>query len=103
MDLTNYLPEAMKLEFRCLVLLGQNDAALDLARLIIKRLPNHPLAEEAKTQLLPENRNQLTLGEEAEMKAWTSSEKVKSGILSDLFATNKTMIVETAPTEDAEQ
>ena len=102
-DLTNYLPEAMKLEFRCLALLGQHDAALDLARLIIKRLPNHPLAEEAKTQLLPENRNQLTLGKEAEMKAWTSSEKVKSGILADLFATNKTMIVETAPTEDAEQ
>ncbi len=100
--LTNYLPEAMQLEFKCLALLGHNAEALELAQLIIERLPYHPLAEKAKIQLLPENRQHLTLGgeEEAEVTDWTAETHINSERLADLFKTKLRYIDFTQEEED---
>jgi len=47
-DLSNTLPQAMKMELYCLTQLDRDKEARDLAGVIIKRLPNHPLAERSK-------------------------------------------------------
>jgi TolA-binding protein len=88
-DLTNYLPEAMKLELECLQLMGQHEAAMNLARTIIKRLPNHPLATEAKAELSSGNQNRREPATGGRNKPRSSnlsaSENNKLNKLSELF------------------
>ncbi len=84
-DLSNCLPDAMKLEFECLINMGLNKEARDLARIIIKRLPNHPIAQKAEDLLSPDHKGKLTLIPEDESTPWTETEKVDSSRLANLF------------------
>lgn len=47
-DLTNVLPDAMKMELDCLKHLHKDAEIKALAQVILKRLPNHPLAKVAE-------------------------------------------------------
>ena len=47
-ELSDSLPEAMGLELKCLVELKRSGEAADLARAILKRFPNHPVAGSAR-------------------------------------------------------
>ncbi len=84
-DLTNYLPEAMKMEFDCLTALGQPAAAMKLAQIIIKRLPNHPLAEEARLQLRMGDATPLSLDQPRQSRALTPAEQARFSKIADLF------------------
>ena len=97
-DLSNTLPQAMKMELYCLVQLGRDKEARELGALIIKRLPNHPLAEEVKGLLAaagPDGR--LAIDMEAWSQDWTSSEKVDASSLVNLFSTNMVPVIRKKP------
>ncbi|MBI2440976.1 MAG: hypothetical protein HYV35_06345 [Lentisphaerae bacterium] len=83
-DLSNNLPTAMKLELFCLVKLNRDKEARDLAELIIKRLPNHPLSKEIH-RLLTTTTGKLTVDIEGRPQDWTASEKVDAAKLAELF------------------
>ena len=89
-DLSNTLPQAMKMELYCLTRLDRNKEARDLGLLIIKRLPNHPLAEEVKGLLATAPaEGKLAIDVDTWSQDWTASEKVDAAGLADLFSTNK--------------
>ncbi len=93
-DLSNTLPQAMKMELECLVRLDRDAEARELAAEIIKRLPKHPLAEEIKALLARSAGGKLTIQENDQPQDWTSSVKVDTASLADLFATNKLIWVD---------
>ncbi|MBI2438121.1 MAG: hypothetical protein HYV36_04830 [Lentisphaerae bacterium] len=85
-DLSNNLPSAMKMELYCLGRLDRDKEARELAGLIIKRLPNHPLAKEVHELLASApSEGKLTVDLEDRPVDWTSSEKVDAAKLGDLF------------------
>ena len=89
-DLSNNLPQAMKMELFCLTQLDRDKEARDLAGLIVKRLPNHPLAEEVKGLLATASAGgKLTIDVDTWSQDWAASEKVDAAGLADLFSTNK--------------
>ncbi len=91
-DLSNTLPQAMKMELYCLTRLDRDKEARDLAGLIIKRLPNHPLAEEVKGLLATASaEGKLAVDVDAWSQDWTASEKVDAAGLASLFSTNKAL------------
>lgn len=93
-DLSNTLPQAMKMELECLVRLDRDAEARDLAAEIIKRLPKHPLAEEIKALLARSAGGKLIIPENDQPQDWTASEKVDTASLADLFSTNKLIWVD---------
>jgi len=89
-DLSNPLPQAMKMELYCLTQLDRDKEARDLGLLIIKRLSNHPLAEEVKGLLAAATADgKLVVDVDAWSQDWTVSEKVDAAGLAGLFSTNK--------------
>ena len=50
-EISNYLPQAMALECRCLIAMKRNDEFKTLALELIKRFPGHPSANEIQVQL----------------------------------------------------
>ncbi|MEI7437625.1 MAG: hypothetical protein WCL16_12550, partial [bacterium] len=50
-DISGSLPEAMGLEMTCLIQLRRKQEAAELARDILKRIANHPVAEKARSVL----------------------------------------------------
>lgn len=91
-DLSNTLPQAMKMELYCLTQLDRDKEARDLGALIIKRLPNHPLAEEVKELLATTPADgKLAVDVDAWSQDWIASEKVDAAGLADLFSTNKVL------------
>lgn len=90
-DLSNNLPQAMKMELYCLVRLGKDKEARDLAGVIIKRLPNHPLAKEVHELLAAAPADgKLVVDLEQKPVDWTSSEKVDAAKLFKLFNPDQT-------------
>jgi len=91
-DLSNTLPQTMKMELYCLTQLDRNNEARDLASQIIKRLPNHPLAEEVKGLLATASaEGKLAIDLDAWSQDWAASEKVDAASLAGLFSTNKVL------------
>ena len=97
-DLSNTLPQAMKMELYCLTRLDRDKEARDLGLQIIKRLPNHPLAEEVKglMETAPAN-GKLAVDVDAWSQDWTTSEKVDAAGLAGLFSTNKVLGIKKKP------
>lgn len=97
-DLSNTLPQAMKMELYCLTQLDRNKEARDLGLLIIKRLPNHPLAEEVKGLLATASaEGKLAVDVDTWSRDWTASEKVDAAGLAGLFSTNKVLGIRKKP------
>ena len=97
-DLSNTLPQSMKMELYCLTKLDRDKEARELAELIIKRLPNHPLAEEVKGLLATAaTEGKLTVDVDAWSQDWTASEKVDSAGLASLFSTNQVLGIRKKP------
>ncbi len=96
-DLTNTLPQAMKMELYCLTQMDRDKEARELAALIIKRLPNHPLAEEVKGLLETAADGKLAVSADTWSQDWTSSEKVDAAGLAGLFSTNKMLGIRKKP------
>lgn len=91
-DLSNTLPQAMKMELYCLTRLDRDKEARDLGLLIVKRLPNHPLAEEVKGLLATAAAGgKLAVDVDTWSQDWTASEKVDAAGLAGLFSTNKVL------------
>jgi len=91
-DLSNTLPQTMKMELYCLTQLDRNNEARDLAAQIIKRLPNHPLAEEVKGLLATASADgKLAIDVDTWSQDWAASEKVDAASLAGLFSTNKVL------------
>ncbi|MCX6993497.1 MAG: hypothetical protein NT011_10195 [Kiritimatiellaeota bacterium] len=91
-DLSNTLPQTMKMELYCLTQMDRDKEARDLGLLIIKRLPNHPLAEEVKGLLATASaEGKLAVDVDTWSKDWTASEKVDAAGLAGLFSTNKVL------------
>ncbi|MBU4212723.1 MAG: hypothetical protein KKD33_09095, partial [Verrucomicrobia bacterium] len=91
-DLSNTLPQAMKMELYCLTQLDRDKEARDLGWVIIKRLPNHPLAEEVKGLLATASaEGKLAVDVDAWSQDWMASEKVDAAGLAGLFSTNKVL------------
>lgn len=104
-DLSNNLPQAMKIELYCLTKLGKDQEARDLAELIITRLPNHPLAKEVQGLLASaaaDGKLAVDLDLDARTEDWTSSEKVDAADLADLFNKNKTLDIGETPSTQTE-
>ena len=100
-DLSNNLPQAMKMELYCLTQLDRDKEARDLGLLIIKRLPNHPLAEEVKGLLATATaEGKLTVDVDTWSQDWTVSEKVDAAGLAGLFSTNKVLGIRKKPETD---
>ncbi|MFH1968716.1 MAG: hypothetical protein ABIJ53_00180 [Verrucomicrobiota bacterium] len=97
-DLSNTLPQAMKMELYCLTQLDRDKEARDLGLLIIKRLPNHPLAEEARSLLASaEKTGKLEVDLNTRSQDWMASEKVDAAGLAGLFGTNKALGIRKKP------
>ena len=98
-DLSNTLPQAMKMELYCLTQLDRDKEARDLGLLIIKRLPNHPLAEEVKGLLATASADgKLAVDVDTWSQDWTASEKVDAAGLAGLFGTKKVPGIRKKPT-----
>ncbi|MFA5344074.1 MAG: hypothetical protein WC381_08930 [Kiritimatiellia bacterium] len=97
-DLSNTLPQVMKMELYCLTQLDRDKEARELGALIVKRLPNHPLAEEVKGLLTAAAEDgKLTVDVDAWSRDWTTSEKVDAAGLASLFGTNTTLGIRKKP------
>ncbi|MDD5677340.1 MAG: hypothetical protein PHW60_05020 [Kiritimatiellae bacterium] len=85
-DLSNSLPQIMRMELYCLTMLDRDKEARELAAQIIKRLPNHPLAAEVKGMLAAAPADgKLAVDIDAWSQDWTASEKVDGAGLTKLF------------------
>jgi len=101
-DLSNTLPQAMKMELYCLTRLDRDKEARDLALLIIQRLPNHPLAEEVKGLLdTTSAEGKLAIDVDTWSQDWAASEKVDAAGLAGLFSTNKVLGISKKPAPQA--
>lgn len=102
-DISNNLPQAMKMELYCLTKLNRDIDARVLAGEIVKRLPNHPLAAEVKNMLASaEQTGKLDIDLDAWSQDWTASENVNSAGLIELFGT-KDISTTPAPTRAREK
>ncbi len=70
-DMSPFLPAAMALEFDCLVNLSRVEELRELAKLIVKRMPGHPVAQKAQDLL----RVEAIADAESQVMRWRRAEE----------------------------